>query len=231
MVLAVLTLIQFHCLLRAGEARALSRADLVIVPKARTSEVWFGARAGGGPGREPKTRRQVLHAKHQHVLIECEGAAAFVSAAQSSTNDSGQNIWQGSHHLHYARFRHALDNLGIGPFGLTLAALRGGGATDHWLRYQDIPRLTRRGRWSCERTLERHVQEGTYCLRHLQASTSCLELVNTTKKRQNIQQKMRQTCNKQIDTNSTNNEKKTCQKQKNKTKHSKKTTNNDKNDK
>ena len=40
----------------------------------------------------------------------------------------------------------------------------GGGATDHWLQYRDLPLLRRRGRWTSERTLERYSHEGTFQL-------------------------------------------------------------------
>ena len=58
------------------------------------------------------------------------------------------------------------------PAYTTLGGLRAGGATDHFLQHQDIPRLRRRARWTGERTLERYVQEGAYFLTaRLEAAT------------------------------------------------------------
>ena len=56
----------------------------------------------------------------------------------------------------------------------TLHGLRGGGATDHWLQYRDLPQLRRRGRWTSGRTLERYIyiyiQEGTFLFHQNQLS-------------------------------------------------------------
>lgn len=53
-------------------------------------------------------------------------------------------------------------HIGLELYGFTLAGLRGGGATDFFLRLQDVPRLLRRGRWTSLQALERYVQEGIY---------------------------------------------------------------------
>ena len=39
----------------------------------------------------------------------------------------------------------------------TLHGIRGGGATDLWIPFRDLPQLRRRGRWTSERTRERYV--------------------------------------------------------------------------
>ena len=53
-----------------------------------------------------------------------------------------------------------VKGLGLAPLHLTPGGLRGGGATDHWLRRRDVQALRRRGRWTNIKTLERYVQEG-----------------------------------------------------------------------
>ena len=57
-------------------------------------------------------------------------------------------------------WRGALGSLGIS--GFMWHGLRGGGATDHWLRNQNLPALRRRGRWANEKTVERYVQEAVF---------------------------------------------------------------------
>ena len=44
------------------------------------------------------------------------------------------------------------------------AGLRGGGATEHFLRHRDVQGLRRRGRWTQLATLDRYLQEGVLLL-------------------------------------------------------------------
>ena len=46
------------------------------------------------------------------------------------------------------------------------AGLRGGGATEHFLRHQDVQGPRRRGRWTQLTTLDRYLQEGVLLLAH-----------------------------------------------------------------
>ena len=52
--------------------------------------------------------------------------------------------------------------------------LRGGGATDDFLRQGNVERLRRRGRWCNLVTIERYVQEGVY-VRSSQTTTPQVE--------------------------------------------------------
>ena len=54
----------------------------------------------------------------------------------------------------------SLEAFGLPARCLHWSGLRAGGATEFWLRRENLPALRRRGRWSNERTLERYVQEG-----------------------------------------------------------------------
>ena len=46
----------------------------------------------------------------------------------------------------------------------TVGGLRGGGATEHFLKHQNVPLLRRRGRWTQLNTLDRYLQEGVAAL-------------------------------------------------------------------
>ena len=87
-----------------------------------------------------------------------------------------QLIWTPPPERHRPLFKQVLKHIGVQSLGLTPAGLRGGGATDFWLRTRDVPALRRRGRWSNEKTLERHLQEGAYflCTTCIPADTSAL---------------------------------------------------------
>eukprot|EP00973_Karenia_brevis_P004915 677509-Karenia_brevis.AAC.1 len=54
----------------------------------------------------------------------------------------------------------ALEALQCNEGPWTPAGLRGGGATDFFLRHQDTLALRRRGRWTQLITLDRYLQEG-----------------------------------------------------------------------
>ena len=75
-----------------------------------------------------------------------------------------QPIWTLPPERHLPLFKQVLKRIGVQSLELTPAGLRGGGATDFWLRTRDVPALRRRGRWSNEKTLECYIQEGAYFL-------------------------------------------------------------------
>ena len=81
--------------------------------------------------------------------------------------DRSQQLWTLRESQHLTQFYVVLQRLGVRSLQLTLHGLRGGDATEHWLSQRDIPGPRRRGRWTSERTLERYVQEGAFCLHTL----------------------------------------------------------------
>ena len=161
----VMCLLQFHCLLRPDEARNIWLSDIIIFladEAARYSGVY-----GLVGVRKPKTRRLAAHAPTQHVLIEDKSLADFLGWLLSPIPADLREVllWNGSPELHAKLWRQALAMLGCQDGPWTPASLRGGGATEHYLRQQNVPALRRRGRWTQEATLERYLQEGIL-LRH-----------------------------------------------------------------
>ena len=165
-VLSFLTLLSFHCLLRPAEARSLRWCDLHCFTEDEN------CRYPGVYGligiRLTKTLQMHGHAAHQHVLVESEGLGRLMRALiwHFAPEDRLQQLWTLRESQHLAQFYVVLQRLGVRS-QLTVHGLRGGGATEHWLSQRDIPNLRRRGRWTSERTLERYVQEGAFCLHTL----------------------------------------------------------------
>ena len=128
----------FHCLLRLGEWREVTWMDIHIFEKSQTSRYpnVFGILGV----RSPKTRRQQVHAKVQHVLVECPGLARLLKALQLRAQVSGDvSLFSGSGAQHVADFQAVLRRLGLVNSPFTLAGFRGGGATDCFLRCRDAP--------------------------------------------------------------------------------------------
>ena len=94
--------------------------------------------------RAPKTRRQQVHAKVQHVLVECPGLAQLLKALQLRLQvSSAVSLDSGSCAHHAARFRAVLRRHDLVDSPFTLAGFGGGGATDHFLHCRDVPPQTR----------------------------------------------------------------------------------------
>ena len=166
-VLSFLTLLSFHCLLRPADARCLRWCDLHCFTEDETCR--YPGVYGLVGIRPPKTRRMPGHAAHQHVLVESEGLGRLMRALvwHFAPEDRQQQLWTLRESQHLAQFYVVLQRLGVRSLQLTLHGLRGGGPTEHWLSQRDISNLRRRGRWTSERTLERYVQEGAFCLHTL----------------------------------------------------------------
>ena len=160
---AVLILISFHCLLRPDEARSLRYCDVnFIEPELQTryKDVYAILRV-----TKPKTRRIHSAATVQHVVIQDRALAVFLKRAWSKIPDhrQGELIWTNTASIHGYRFRQLAKDISSHA-GWTLAGLRGGGATDFYLRTMDVVSLRRRGRWAQLATVDRYVQEAAACL-------------------------------------------------------------------
>jgi len=166
---ALLTLLGWHCLLRPSEARMLRWSDILTFgpeDRHRYEGVYGIIRI-----EDPKTRRVIGHATHQHVLLECLGLATLLRACRAAmaTSPPDARIWAGADHEYFRIFVGVARDLGLASLHLTPGGLRGGGATDHWLRRRDVQALRRRGRWTNVKTLERYVQEGASQLQQQQS--------------------------------------------------------------
>ena len=131
---------------------------LALLHRSRAEPLLRRARAS-----RQRAPEDTAHAR-SHVLAECEGVGWLRATLwHLAPVDRTQQLWTSRDSQHLAQFHVALQHLGVRGLQLTLHRLRGGGAREHWTQ-GDIPRLRRRDRWTSERTLERHVQEGAFCL-------------------------------------------------------------------
>ena len=98
-------------------------------------------------------------AKHAQNGRTCSSATrawnVLVNTMKSSIPDCRLDtaIWNFTATQHFACFQRQLHSLCVSHQHCTLHGLRGGGATDHWLQYRDVPQLRRRGRWTSEQRL------------------------------------------------------------------------------
>ena len=159
-----MTLLQFHCLHRPEEARQTRWRDLVVLTPAMRAR-FPGVAALAGVGK-PKTRRLPTHGTRQFVIITDEVLAAFLGRVLSTVPEQclDEVLWPGAVHVPARLWKYACRELGAASLQIPWSGLRGGGATDYFLRTQDIEGLRRRGRWSNIRTLERYVQEATFIM-------------------------------------------------------------------
>ena len=161
--MALLIILSFHCLLRPDEARHVRYADLNFVDDelhSRYSDVYAILRVA-----KPKTRRIHSAATVQHVVVQDAVLARFLKRAWSAVPEHrmGELVWTGTASVHGYRFKQLVRD--VSPrAGWTLAGLRGGGATDFYLRTMDVMSLRRRGRWQQLSTVDRYVQEAAACL-------------------------------------------------------------------
>ena len=142
----------------------------------RPDEAWRYPDVHGVVGiTRSKTTRTGKHGRRQHTLIEDATLAGFLNRHR---RPDGHRLWPGTAATFWSAWRRAQRALGLEQFNFTPAGLRGGGATDHFLRHRDIPLLRRRGRWLSERTLERYVQEGVFCVNASLRDTRRAKLVH-----------------------------------------------------
>ena len=157
--LSFLTLLSFHCLFRPAEARQLRWCDVKIVDGSLSTryEKFMTSCTSENPKRAAWQAVQLSNTCFWNVLV---------NTMKSSIPDHGLQtaIWRITAPHHFAFCQRQLRSLGVSHQHYTLLGFRGGGATDHWLQHRDSPQLRRRGRLTSERTLGRHVQEGTFLL-------------------------------------------------------------------
>ena len=112
----------------------------------------------------PKTCRTKGYAAQSHMLSKCPGICRLVNTMKASIPDHRLDtaIWKFTPAQHFAYFQRQLRIRGVSHQQYTLHGRRGGGTTDYWQKYRDLPQLRRRGRWTSERTLGRYIQEGTF---------------------------------------------------------------------
>ena len=158
----LLILLQFHGLLRPGEARHVRWVDLGFLASHEHEQ--YPDTFGVVGIVRPKTRRMSSHSVHQYVTIESRILASLLQRLMSrvSPSDLERPIWPGTNHELRLWWLRTVTRLGLLELNITWAGLRAGGATDFWLRTKNLPALRRRGRWSNEQTLERYIQESVF---------------------------------------------------------------------
>ena len=117
----------------------------------------------------------------QHVLIEDEALAEWLKWVWSGLPEAvmRQPIWPRDAAAFRWQWDRMLRLLHCADAAWTPAGLRGGGATDHFLRHRDLAGLRRRSRWQQQQTVDRYLQEGVLLLhqrtlpRHLSQLADC----------------------------------------------------------
>ena len=161
---AVMVLMAHHCLLRPAEAQNIRVCDVVLLDRedaGRAPGVW-----GIVAVTAPKTRRLPSHTAVQHVLIEDLALADFLGWVLSGVpaTNREQRLWQRTGAEFRNLWHEALNALQCADLHWQPAGLRGGGATEHFLRHRDVQGQRRRGRWTQLATLDRYLQEGVLLL-------------------------------------------------------------------
>jgi len=160
-------LVGFHCFLRPGELAALRVADVL----GRMSLMGLGRPIGLIAIWSHKTSRR--SAKSHHVLIENDGLLAELEGYMATLTGLDMHLFPSYADLRKTVERILVALLGKGH-GFTLAGLRGGGATHHYLVHGNIEALMRKGRWSSRKTLDHYLQvAGAHlAVRHWDAKTN-----------------------------------------------------------
>ena len=106
--------------------------------------------------RQPKTRRLVVHAPRQHVLLECAAIASFVRRVLETvpTSAGSQPIWTLPPERHFTLFKQVLKRLGQTPPPPTW-----------WGRNRFLATYPPHPRTSTTRTMVQHLQGRAYFLR------------------------------------------------------------------
>ena len=155
---AVLVWIGFHGMLRPQELLSMRASHAVFIDEA-DPDVPPSRVALAIP--QPKTRR--TGAREQFVMLDEPGLLILLSAVKAATPPNGL-IWNGSADNLRQRYAALQAELGV-AHPTPLSGLRAGGATHHFLQWQDVGGLRLRGRWASLRTLDHYVQESTAALR------------------------------------------------------------------
>ena len=122
-----------------------------------TASAYFNSFGIAGIG-QPKTRRLVVHARRQYVLLECTGIANFVRRLLETvpTSARSQPIWTLPPERHFTLFKQVLKRLGQPPPPLP---------NMWWGRNRFLATYPRHPRTSTTRTMVQHLQERAYFLR------------------------------------------------------------------
>ena len=160
----VTVLLSHHCLLRPEEAREMLFGDIVLFEEAESEE--YNNTLGLVAVTKPKTRRNPAHAARQHVIIEDAALARLLQKllAPVPAYAMRQKLWHRPARDFLDLWHQGLLAVGAPTANWLPAGLRGGGATENFLRNKDIQALRRRGRWTQMSTLERYLQEGVLLL-------------------------------------------------------------------
>jgi len=160
---ATVLIICFHCLLRPDEVLNMAWQDVASV--LIDFLTWYPTVSDIVGVRKPKMRK-APQARHQFVVVEDTYVAAWLHwlTAELSAEELKLKIFPGGYPAFYNLFQKMIKLLGLNSLGLSPGSLRAGGATHHYLTFQDVPRLRRRGRWRQEATLEHYVQEAVCAL-------------------------------------------------------------------
>ena len=172
---AALVVSSHHLLLRPFEFMQCLRSEIAIFPIHARKR--YSKPIGIFGISRPKMGRRAV-GRQQYVLIEDSMVAALLRwlLRGISAQRLRSRLWPFSEADFRKRWDRACAMLGLGFLRLTPGGLRGGGACHHFLTFQNVPAVRRRGRWAHEDTLEHYLQEAAYY-------TASLRLPDTLRQR------------------------------------------------
>lgn len=165
---AVAVSLMFHCITRPEESLSAQW------PTFFTERLQYYVPLAGMPTPvgvhnivKGKMRGLARHPLLQHCTILCPVLARFIISVRLAlgvATFSDESIYMGTYNSFVALWKGALAQLCLTGLPLVPGGLRGGGAVEHYLTFNNIPWLRRRGRWRGETSLEHYLQESTYFL-------------------------------------------------------------------
>ena len=147
----VLLWLGFECLLRPGEILGLKAGDISI-----GTRLLMTHKVSIITIQNPKNRRYM----GRKPFVLCTDHMLVDWLAWTLTSLSPDTlIMEGGRSALVQIFNQALTALDMQDLGITLASLRTGGATQHFIQYENIGKLQYLGRWRNAQTLEHYLQE------------------------------------------------------------------------
>ena len=146
---AVLLRVGFWCLLRPRELANLRRADVRLAWRSHKLSAVLAV-------RDPKNR--MFLGRAQFAVLHSGSAARWLEWLCCGV-EPGLKLWPSSQHAFNIYFTAVLSRLELGRFNMRAGSIRPGGATEFFMRHQNVAFLKYQGRWKSDSSLAVYIQE------------------------------------------------------------------------
>ncbi len=160
--MAVLVLVAFDCLLRAGEILALQKQHITFYKGKVGLSIWGKSAARFGEQEEVVSNDKLVFSLLKRL---CDGKRMI------------SFLFSGGDGNFRARWHWAISALSLDPAEWKPYALRRGGATHHWATHKDAPSLCVHDRWTHFRTAQLYAVEGHEMLKATQIGKEASEKI------------------------------------------------------